>query len=68
MRTRRVRRLPVCDVDGRPVGMLSIEDVVVRGIETGGIAVTELVDALSTMYIRVPAVKSVTPDNGFTPG
>ena len=39
MRTRRVRRLPVGDDTGRPIGMLSIEDVVVRGIETGGIAV-----------------------------
>jgi CBS domain-containing protein len=68
MRTRRVRRLPVCDADRRPVGMLSIEDVVVRGIETGGIGVPELVAALSSMYIRVPAVTSATPDNGFTPG
>jgi len=68
MRTRRVRRLPVCDGEKRPIGMLSIEDVVVRGIETGGIGVPELIDALSSMYIRVPAVKSALPDNGFTPG
>jgi CBS domain-containing protein len=68
MRTHRVRRLPVCDADRRPIGMLSIEDVVVRGIETGGIGVPELVAALSSMYIRVPAVTSATPDNGFTPG
>jgi CBS domain-containing protein len=68
LRTRRVRRLPVCDAERRPVGMLSIEDVVVRGIETGGVGLPELVDALSTMYIRVPAVKSAMPDNGFTPG
>jgi CBS domain-containing protein len=68
MRTHRVRRLPVCDDARRPVGMLSIEDVVVRGIETGGIAVTELVDALSTMYVRLPARQSVLPDNGYTPG
>ena len=68
MRTRRVRRLPVCDADRRPVGMLSIEDVVIRGIETGGIGIAELIDALTSMYIRVPAMKSATPDNGFTPG
>ena len=68
MRTRRVRRLPVCDADRRPVGMLSIEDVVVRAMETGGIGTPELIDALGSMYIRVPAVKSATPDNGFTPG
>lgn len=68
MRTHRVRRLPVCAADRRPIGMLSIEDVVVRGIETGGIGMPELVAALSSMYIRVPAVRSVTPDNGFTPG
>ena len=56
------------DAELRPIGMLSIEDLVVRGIETGGIGMPALVDTLRPMYIRVPAVKSGTADNGFTPG
>jgi CBS domain-containing protein len=36
MRTRRVRRLPVLDADGRLAGLLSINDIVLRAQPAGG--------------------------------
>jgi hypothetical protein len=49
--------------------MLSIEDVVVRGLEGDGIAAGEIVAALRAMYGRVPAVIEAAPTaNEFTPG
>jgi CBS domain-containing protein len=69
MRDRRVRRLPVCDAANRPVGMLSIEDVVVRGIDSGSVDVADLVGTLRAMYIRVPVpADAAAAGNGFTPG
>jgi CBS domain-containing protein len=69
MKQARVRRLPVRDPAGALQGMLSIEDLVVRGIEAGGIDTHELVAALRAMYTRVPApVTTAMPDNGLTPG
>jgi CBS domain-containing protein len=68
MRNARVRRLPVCDEQGRLVGMLSIEDVVVRGLEGDGVNAGELIAALRAMYVRTPAVASLVTPNGFTPG
>jgi CBS domain-containing protein len=68
MKGARVRRLPVRDQDGRLQGMLSIEDVVMRGLESGGITADEIIAALRTMYLRVPAAQSAGPENGFTPG
>ena len=54
MKGARVRRLPVLDTFGRLEGLLSIEDVIVRGLETGGIGTDEIVMALRTMYERRP--------------
>jgi CBS domain-containing protein len=54
MKGARVRRLPVLDTFGRLEGILSIEDVVVRGLESGGIGADEIVMALRTMYERRP--------------
>ena len=54
MKKERVRRLPVLDVFGRLQGLLSIEDVVVRGLETGGVGTDDIVMALRAMYERRP--------------
>ena len=69
MKTARVRRLPVCDVDGHLVGIVSIEDIVVRGLQSGGVKTSDIIDVLHAMYVRVPVVVgSPSTDSGFTPG
>ena len=69
MKNARVRRLPVRDEFGRLKGILSIEDVVIRGLEHDGIPVGEIVAALRAMYARVPApVEANQQTNEFTPG
>lgn len=69
MKRHRVRRLPVLDTSGNLKGMLSIEDLVVRGLTGDGIGAEEIVDALRAMYVRVPVVAEPTPaPNDFTPG
>jgi CBS domain-containing protein len=67
MKGARVRRLPVRDEFGRLKGILSIEDIVVRGLEGDGIPASEIVDALRAMYARVPVTVESGP-NEFTPG
>jgi CBS domain-containing protein len=56
MRHRRVRRLPVLDSAGRLNGILSLEDIVIRGIEGGSISAREIVDTLRELYERRPAL------------
>ena len=69
MKTARVRRLPVRDDVGRLKGILSIEDVVVRGLQGDGVSTDEIVAALRAMYVRVPvAVEAAPTENGFMPG
>lgn len=69
MKGARVRRLPVCDEFGRLQGMLSIEDIVVRGLEGNGIAASEVIAALRAMYVRVPVtVEPGQTPSEFTPG
>ena len=69
MKFARVRRLPVCDEFGCLEGMLSIEDVVVRGLQGGAVDRDELIAALTAMYVRVPVVADTDPaGNGFMPG
>jgi len=69
MKRARVRRLPVCDQSGRLKGMLSIEDVVVRGLQGDGASADEIIAALRAMYMRMPAaVNANMTGNGFTPG
>jgi CBS domain-containing protein len=68
MRMHRVRRLPVCDAGGHLRGLLSLDDIVVRGIEQGGIGSGELVSALRAIYTRMPVLANAAADDGFTPG
>lgn len=59
MRAARVRRLPVLASFGRLRGIVSIEDLVVRGLESGGIAADQIASALRTMYERRPVAVEV---------
>ena len=69
MKDARVRRLPVRDQSGRLRGMLSIEDLVVRGLERDGIDKGEIVAALRAIYTRVPAaIAASATDFDLTPG
>jgi len=69
MKQHRVRRVPVCDDSGRLKGIVSIEDVVVRGLEGGGVNPNDIVAALRAMYVRTPmVVESAVAENGYTPG
>jgi len=70
MKSKRVRRLPVCDATGHLKGIVSIEDVILRGLSGGGIGASDIVDALRVMNVRSPTtVASAQMDNsGFTPG
>jgi CBS domain-containing protein len=56
MKRARVRRLPVVDHFGHLKGILSIEDVILRGLETGGLENDEIVDALRTVFERRPVL------------
>jgi CBS domain-containing protein len=69
MKKHRVRRLPVRDTAGNLAGMLSIEDLVVRGLTDDGLHADDVIDALRAMYVRLPVAADVTPaPNEFTPG
>jgi CBS-domain-containing membrane protein len=69
MKRVRVRRLPVRDEFGRLKGILSIEDIVVRGLGGNGIPADEIIAALRAMYTRVPVTAESSPrSNEFTPG
>jgi CBS domain-containing protein len=69
MKNHRVRRLPVRDGVGSLRGMLSIEDLVVRGLTGDGVDANEIVDALRAMYVRLPVAADLTPaPTKFTPG
>lgn len=54
MKRARVRRLPVLDAQARVVGLLSLEDIVLRGLQTGAVETAALVDALRALYERLP--------------
>ena len=50
----RVRRAPVLDGSGRLVGLLSVDDLAVRGIE-GGLSANEVIGLLRALCERRPA-------------
>ena len=50
-------------------GMVSIEDLVVRGLERDGINTQEIVAALRAIYSRLPAaIEASAVDIDLTPG
>ena len=52
MRTRGLRRLPVVDLDGHLLGLLSIDDIVRWGVNGNGVTATDVVNALSDIVAR----------------
>ena len=68
MKVGRVRRLPVRDEAGRLIVMLSIEDIVLRGLQGDGVGPDDLVAALRAMYVRTPVRVEAGSWEGFTPG
>jgi CBS domain-containing protein len=56
-----VRRLPVVDGYGHLCGLLSIDDVVVSGIETGGVTDADVVDTLRRICARRVSHRTLQP-------
>ena len=54
MKTWRVHRLPVVDALGHVRGILSVEDVVLRGLKGGGLVRAAIISALRTMHETRP--------------
>jgi CBS domain-containing protein len=52
VRTRGLRRLPVVDLDGHLLGLLSIDDIVRWGVNGNGVTAADVVNALSDIVAR----------------
>jgi predicted transcriptional regulator len=57
----RVRRLPVLDTSGHLCGVLSLDDIVIRGLEIGAVGAGEVVNTLRALYERRPAIVAQVP-------
>lgn len=55
MKRAHIRRLPVLDANARVVGLLSLEDIVLRGLQTGAVGTPAIIDTLRALYERLPA-------------
>jgi signal-transduction protein with cAMP-binding, CBS, and nucleotidyltransferase domain len=58
MKRGRVRRLPVLDSDGQLKGLLSLEDIVIRGLDARAVLPEEIVATLRGLYERRPVPAS----------
>jgi CBS domain-containing protein len=50
-----VRRMPVLDASGHLTGLLSLDDIVLRGTEAGAVAADAIVRTMRALYERRPA-------------
>ncbi len=56
MATWRLRRLPVVSPDGDLQGVISIDDIILWGVEEGGLSSRDLADALRSICARHAAI------------
>jgi CBS domain-containing protein len=61
MRSRGLRRLPVVDLDGHLIGVLSIDDVVRWGVDGNGVSATDVVDTLKAIIARRASATELEP-------
>jgi CBS domain-containing protein len=61
MRLRGLRRLPVVDLDGHLVGVLSIDNIVRWGVDGNGVSPTEVVDTLKAILARRATATELEP-------
>jgi predicted transcriptional regulator len=61
MRLRGLRRLPVVDLDGHLVGVLSIDDIVRWGVDGNRVSPTEVVDTLKAILARRATATELEP-------
>jgi hypothetical protein len=55
MRSRGLRRLPVVDLDGHLIGLLSLDDIVKWGVDGDGISSSDIVETLKAIIARRPS-------------
>jgi CBS domain-containing protein len=61
MRSRGLRRLPVVDLDGHLIGVLSIDDIVRWGVTGNGVSATDIVDTLKAIVVQRATATELEP-------
>ncbi len=61
MRSRGLRRLPVVDLDGHLIGLLSIDDILRWGVTGNGVSATDIVETLKAIVAQRAAATELEP-------